>query len=263
MRTKKKITEQIVQLYHSGKHAWQVGEMLGCCKTTVYSHLKSVGIQRRKREECLRRYDLDTNFFSAIDNESKAYWLGFIVADGAIVGTKISVKLAVKDQEHVCKLKACIGTNIPIVLGEGTRKGVVNKFCRLDFTSKKMVTDLAMHRVLPRKSLREEFPLGVGSDIERHFLRGLFDGDGCIRNVKYGHILTYVGSEGIVSAFRNRLVAKFGVTPQKPRCVRNLHYVSFGRKNDISLILSYLYNDSSWYLDRKYKKSREILECQA
>jgi len=215
-------------------------------------------IDRRARTDSLRKYDLNTRFFSIIDSESKAYWLGFIIADGAIVDTKISVKLAAKDGNHLIKLQKCLNTNKPIETGNSVRNGKSHSFCALNISSKDMVSDLKSHGVECRKTLRERFPSNLSPSLERHFLRGLFDGDGCIKVLKYGNLLTYCGSQNIVIGFRDLLVNYLGVVPQKLRKQNSLFYISFGRQEDTQKILKYLYGDSVFFLDRKYMQFSSI-----
>ena len=45
-----------------------------------------------------------SNLFSKIDTEEKAYWLGFLYADGCIYNDGIRVALSVLDEKHIKKL---------------------------------------------------------------------------------------------------------------------------------------------------------------
>lgn len=49
--------------------------------------------------------------FENIDNEEKAYWLGFLYADGSVGSTdyRVELGLAEKDLEHIKKFKNFIG----------------------------------------------------------------------------------------------------------------------------------------------------------
>jgi len=46
------------------------------------------------------------NFFETIDTEEKAYWLGFIAADGGLASNiyRLTIGLNQKDQNHLEKL---------------------------------------------------------------------------------------------------------------------------------------------------------------
>jgi len=59
-----------------------------------------------------RKYNLDESFFTRIDNEEKAYWLGFFAGDGAITDeNRLRLKLATKDKAHLKKFKEIVKWN--------------------------------------------------------------------------------------------------------------------------------------------------------
>lgn len=63
---------------------------------------------------------MDETFFSVIETEEKAYWLGFIAADGCIRKNKsgsyeLSIHLAEKDIEHLAAFKSAIQSDHKIV----------------------------------------------------------------------------------------------------------------------------------------------------
>ena len=51
-----------------------------------------------------RKYALNETFFEVINSEEKAYWLGFIAADGCVYRRTLSINLNIKDKEHLEKL---------------------------------------------------------------------------------------------------------------------------------------------------------------
>ena len=53
-------------------------------------------------------YKYNENFFEKIDSPRKAYWLGFLYADGCIASGKrsdIELSLQLSDKEHLQKFK--------------------------------------------------------------------------------------------------------------------------------------------------------------
>ena len=50
----------------------------------VHKAIKDSGIDFRKNGDNLKKYTANYNFFEKIDTEEKAYWLGFIAADGHV-----------------------------------------------------------------------------------------------------------------------------------------------------------------------------------
>ena len=64
------------------------------------------------------------DYFERIDTPEKAYWLGFISADGCIIatakypeGSHLAVQLAVRDKGHLVKLKAALGAHAGVSRG--------------------------------------------------------------------------------------------------------------------------------------------------
>ena len=80
-----------------------------------------------------RLYTLNENFFETIDTEDKAYWLGFIYADGYITKSKtgqhnLGIKLSIKDLAHLQKFALDIKTNKPIGIYKEQTQYVVHWF---------------------------------------------------------------------------------------------------------------------------------------
>lgn len=245
--------KKVVALYNQGLIASKIANMLDCCKDTIYNVLKHFGISRRPRQLALRRYSLDLTFFKSINTESKAYWLGFVTADGGIVNSRLTVNLARRDRVHLEKLRQSLKTDQPIKDRDSFRKGKNSPASYLAISSKPLVDDLAFYGVVPRKSTREKYYQCSG-DLSRHYLRGLFDGDGCLGKTKFGYRLTFCGSKEMVNAFAEHLIGKLNVVKQKMRKQKKLWYVYFGRKSDINKILNYLYADATLYLNRKHSQ---------
>jgi hypothetical protein len=131
-----------------------------------------------------RKYKLNEDYFNIIDDEYKAYWLGFIYADGCINNKKncnLAIKLSVKDFNHLEKFCKCIETNKPVRKyknNNGFGKG--NEYCIITICSKNIVNQLINKGCFENKSLILKFPEFLKEDLIKHFIRGYFDGDGSI-----------------------------------------------------------------------------------
>ena len=84
-----------------------------------------------------RKYTLNEKYFKFIDNESKAYWLGFLMADGNIYNNVIRITLAVVDFNHLVKFKSDLKASYII------RKNKDFDKCTLAMSYKPMADDLA------------------------------------------------------------------------------------------------------------------------
>lgn len=168
-----------------------------------------------------RIYTLNESFFETVDTAEKAYWLGFITADGCVYHSKrdntfaLVLNLASRDGEHLEKLRQALGSNSPIkdVMSRGfNRDGRDRKFPqkRIVFHSRKLAADLAQCGVYPRKSLTSK-PWSAPATLAGHYWRGVIDGDGCWSLAASGQwCLQLTGTYAMVSGFSDFLVGLIG-----------------------------------------------------
>ena len=79
--------------------------------TTIQRWLKELGCKRERRI-----YQVNENYFESIDSDEKAYWLGFLSADGYIHEGRNTITLALQesDKVHIEKFKKAISATYPI-----------------------------------------------------------------------------------------------------------------------------------------------------
>lgn len=125
-----------------------------------------------------RIYKLNEVAFGDVTEES-AYWTGFLMADGTMRkgrGRMAELILCVGsiDIDHLNKLRAFLKTDYPVTRNEKT--GIVT----ISINSDRIAQDLARFGVLPLK--RDRGPV-IGLENNRHFWRGVVDGDGWVGTV--------------------------------------------------------------------------------
>lgn len=144
-------------------------------------------VARVAHRNAARRYSLNESYFDAVDTPEKAYWLGFIAADGSVLrrGTKsylLRIELATRDEPHLKAFAACIGTDSPVkraVREHGGSLGGSGQFSRIVINSWRMVAALERAGISERKSATVA-PWDGPFELMRHYWRGLFDGDGSL-----------------------------------------------------------------------------------
>jgi hypothetical protein len=141
----------------------------------MWGRLKKFNVSVRPRKV----HSFDATFFDSIDTEEKAYCLGLLCADGAInpkSGT-VELSLAEHDLDIVCQFKRAIGYTGGI---RPRKRGGLNSQVqhRIALCSKSLCNSLAKAGCGPRKSHTLEFTKAVPRWLQRHFIRGYFDGDG-------------------------------------------------------------------------------------
>lgn len=195
-----------------------------------------------------KRPFLNKRIFEKIDTEQKAYWLGFLSADGSIGSneSKIELGLAIKDFSHVEKFKKFIGLENKISIREKTNS------CRFCFRSQELKNDLIDKGCTPKKTLTLNFPTDdqVPKHLKHHYMRGYFDGDGWICNTEKTQCIGFIGTE----IFLENAIKFFNLKNNKLNSVHDgpqKRYQLYAKKEIVDF-LDILYRDATIYLDRKY-----------
>jgi intein-encoded DNA endonuclease-like protein len=263
MNITKDIEDAVVNSYENGDRLYKIHEITKVPYRKILNIIKSRDIQLTGN----RWYKYNKNFFDIVDTEEKAYWLGFIYADGGVYsdGGKINtltIKLAKKDVKHLEKLKSTLGATNPIKFRTVTKcmpNGKVGTFysAMLRFTSKHIFETMCKHGCVPNKSLVTEFPSNgtIPEWLVCHFIRGYFDGDGCITINKKNNQphFSILGSRNFLLAIQSIFVNARGLSLTKLSKPSAIHRMSYGGRLNCLAIRDYLYKDATIYLDRKYK----------
>lgn len=196
--------------------------------------------------------------FEVIDTEEKAYWLGFLYADGyvSLKENKIELSLSTQDLTHIEKFRDFMKIKNKISYRKNT-----NSY-RISFRSIKCKEDLINKGCVPNKSLTLSFPNNekVPSNLIRHFIRGYFDGDGWFTNTDSCFQVGIIETEGFIKGFLN-VVNDINKTCK----IFDVHredgakkYI-FGAYSDVLFFLNWIYKDSKIYLSRKYEKYLDFI----
>jgi hypothetical protein len=201
---------------------------------------------------------LKKDIFSKINNEEKAYWLGFLYADGSIDKNESIISLCLKesDLDHIKKFKTFIGTSNKI----SYRHKV--KAYRLDFRCKSMKEDLVKLGCVPNKTwILSELP-NIPEKFKKHFLRGYFDGDGCISFANIRKDGTCLPAISIVSNQKMlKAICDFLEEPYRPTKKAGTEVCSIRWTGTKAIrILNFIYENSTVYLERKYNRYKIFKE---
>ena len=205
------------------------------------------------------KYYRNSNVFEKIDTEEKAYWLGFLYADGYVDPERgeIILGLADKDKEHIDKFRLFLETNAPYKDKINNQKKPYRFFRLYD---KKLCEDLEKQGLYRKKSLTLEPKMIIPNEFLIAWSRGLFDGDGSIfpqKNSKNSirYRIDLMGTEPVLNYVMNlwQISKKLDWNRSVPKIV-------VAGKREVNRILHLLYDDATIYLDRKYNLSRTAIE---
>ena len=219
-----------------------------------------------------RKNHFNEDFFEVIDTEAKAYFLGFIYADGCINKTdntqtsenRLIINISAKDIEIQYKFAEAINYKNPKIntyIPKGTY--ATNPMCRMQLNSKKLVSDLKKHGITSNKTNKISFPSTIPEHLINHFIRGFFDGDGCFTCTNKSNSFAIIGLKEILIPIQNILIDKCNASQTKLRRYNNrpnieIYDLVYGGKNNIISIGNYMYNNATIYLQRKYDKFSQI-----
>ena len=207
----------------------------------------------------MKRKKFNADYFEVIDTPEKAYFLGFIFADGCLIDNpkeyryKLNIKIHNKDEDILERFILLLDSEVKIWR---SRKRDISE---VGFSSKKMINDLKNIGIHQNKTYTIEYPK-IDEKLERHFLRGYFDGDGCIRinedkrdQSRRGDLRIVGGSVKFIETLNERMGKLFGVNVNKLYGPKNKQYkfVGWAGMSDIEKIYNGFYSDTDLFLIRK------------
>lgn len=245
---------EAIELYKTGNYSLtKLGILFSIDRGKLSTYLKNQGITvENKQNKC----SINEHIFDNIDTEEKAYWLGFLYADGYISynSNHFELSLQLNDLSHLEKFKNFLSW---------TKKIATDTYrCRCCLANKHLHKTLNDLGCTPRKSLTLQFPTEnqVPRELIRHFMRGYFDGDGCIRfiNKNYKLNLPYtifevLGTKEFLDKFNELLPISTISRKKDKRHLNNTVQLNFCGEKAIKNF-DFLYENSTIYLERKYNK---------
>lgn len=240
-----------MELYLKGeKSLTQIAKQLKIHRGRFADYLRQLDITIINKQNTTR---INEDIFNIIDNEEKAYWLGFLYADGYVgLNTNhIELSLASCDYGHIVKFAKFLNFQVNKINDNSIR-------ARISFRNKKIKNDLIRLGCTPQKSLSIKFPPNniVPKEMLFHFIRGYIDGDGSI------FITNNKPRFSIICGNKNFIINLVDAMQWKKNKIKkdkrsNVWSTEYGGKH-VYNILYPLYENSSIYLDRKYNKYIEI-----
>jgi hypothetical protein len=227
--------------------------------------LKQREIPLRRKGEILRRYALDDGFFDAIDTEAKAYWLGFLTADGTIRRGRVKLALQERDFTHLLKFTASLESNYPAALREEyTVSGKPVRYGQVVIISARLAQSLVSLGVGERKTFVVQPCQQAPEHLIAHYWRGVFDGDGFItpgRSRGKGALKWYiglVGNKAMVGGF-DSFVQQYVKTAAAVRPHARIFAVRYSGVSVPQAVLRLLYHGATVFLDRRRTRVDEVM----
>lgn len=244
--------EEMISSYLKGETITTLALKYEVSVQAIHRILRHRKIARRStRDTQINRLPLNESAFDTITEES-AYWIGFLMADGNVMeignSYRLSLCLHTQDLSHLERFKSFLGS------GHKIHK-FATKAASLSVNSRRLCDAIARYGITPRKTFTAHV---IGLENNRHFWRGVIDGDGCLyipKNRYNSPVIHLVGSCQLVNQFRDFALTSIPQSKSKVFPVGNIYKVSL---SGIPLIES-LYGDCTIALQRKLDKANSVL----
>ena len=268
-KVSEEIQNQIIEAYINNMSLREIEKKFQVTRATVSKFLEEKQIKTTKGNH-YRKYFHQEDFFEKIDNEEKAYWLGFMFADGYISEKRqgygqdlFGITLKINDESHLIKFKNSISSTNPINYDYSKTKDAPQ--CKILMTSQKTVNDLIRHGCVKHKSLILQPPQEIDNSLLRHFIRGYFDGDGSITKThtpgknfitkEFSYGVSIVGTKEMCEWLQEFFSMGSIIKDQRRT---NSYYYSLGGRLQLQKFFHLLYDEATVYMDRKYDRFKEF-----
>lgn len=261
------IDASIVNDYLNGNSLMSLERKYHISTYILKKELRALGVHIRSRNEQnkfspqnQRQYKVNDCFFSQ-QNETMAYLLGFIAADGCVYAKDNTIKIALSsvDDSFLEDIRIIMGVENPVNHYE-TKDGFL--VSELRFRSYQMKQDLAAYNIVPRKTYSFTFPQKLKPEYYKDFIRGYFDGDGSVSTAGANAIRWQLCSHEkdvlihVVDFFYNNGIDKVNIQKVKDK---DLYYIQYSTRAT-KKIYNILYSDNCLCLPRKREKYQSLLK---
>ena len=253
----------LAEEYNAGSSSLELARKYGLTKRAVLYRLRKQGVKRRTTSQALRRFTVNEAAFQGINCESTAYWLGFLLADGAISCTgrfsrarQLRCTLQERDLQHLEMLRTWLCSTHPIKYLPD------KKAYLLSITSKRLVEPLEAASWHEFKRFGHTAILEITpSNLQRHLIRGLIDGDGTIGYYLGRWIIGYIDlHETVVKWVQSWFIRNCNTKPVKLRRPSQAFQFQYNGNIQAPRIIYHLYANAAVALSRKSERAAKAIQ---
>jgi hypothetical protein len=248
---------------------WLSGEYLSSNKLAIHHGLSHSAVYCfLKKKQCVfiktgfinRKYALNESYFDVIDTEEKAYFLGWLYSDG-YNNEKDGVACLIlqeRDKNILLRLNECIGSEKSLTFIKKYNPNRQNYY-KLIMSSRRISTQLASLGCMQAKTFKIVFPEWLNVNLRRHFVRGYFDGDGCISGINW----SLFGRKVFLEFIQNLLIKELNLSKTKILERETLYVLKYNGYNNLTLLYNWFYSGATIWLGRKKDKFDNVLTDRA
>ena len=242
--------DKVIELHEQGLSQNQIAEIVGHSSSSICKLIQKLNLQPREW-----KYKVNESFFSNLEHQDQAYVLGWFFSDGCVSNEgKCRIQIQEEDRKILEKIKDVIGYNGPLYEIPPPKKFPHRKpqVC-LCINRQSIAKDLIDYGCVPSKSLILKYPQ-IPKNLESHFIRGVFDGDGSISIKKEKYLNTSITSSTIFNNSLKELLKKHNIlsnTYHKKKKI-NTSTLMMTSTNEAIKFCNFIYDGSILRMKRKY-----------
>jgi len=196
--------------------------------------------------------------FQSIDNEAKAYWLGFIYADGNVSSrdNSLTVGVSFEDGEHLSKLANLFNKEVKYYTHFSKICNKDLKRAQFQICNKTLKSNMIRNGVFPRKTYIDSDYIFecIPSHLVNHFIRGYFDGDGSVTGKGKDVSFSFCGVEKFLTRIKNEVCSRVGLSDVAILHKKGICTLTWRGRIQLIAMKEWMYKDANIWLDRKYDR---------
>lgn len=226
--------------------------------TSVNRYAIEFGL-RKPKKSIASVNPVNEKYFDKVDDFKKAYWLGFIMADGYTYKTpnrekyELAIKIKSTDINHLKEFAKDIEfPEEKIVIGSGKRNNNVNYYCSLRTYNTHLVTTVMnKHKIVQNKTYVQCLPDSIPKEYIPDFIRGYWDGNGSFAEKGWSACtMSYQLIESFAKYFDENNI-EYTLRKQLCKSGNYLHLIRIRNKSQEEFI-KLIYPPEKYALKRKY-----------
>lgn len=257
--------EDFIKQNHGILSYREMSQKLNRTYSSIENKARRLGLKKKSK------YYYNSDFFEVIDSEEKAYWLGFIYADGYVNVQdnrhfELGIELQYSDNNHLKKFNKSLNGNVKIKdrYRNGSfeyNKNKIFHFCNIRFYNQKIVNDLSKYGIVNSKTyVKQHISDLIPKHLLQHFIRGFFDGDGAVYlDIRKCVAFNITNANNLIlEDIRQFLYNNYDIKSyisceeDKQGSTVPIYQLNFKGMYNAYKFGQFLYNDVTIYLDRKY-----------
>lgn len=258
--------QDIINRYLNKQSSTTIGKVYGVNHHAILKvlHAHNVKVDGNKIK---RKYALNEEYFDKIDTPNKAYVFGFLCADGHVSNKKCTISMCLQegDKDILEEIRHEVGSEKPLEYVDNTKKHdfgyTYQNQWRLLFFSNHMCKAFNSYGIKNDKSYTLEYP-EIPKELNRHFIRGYFDGNGTIslgkNSVRIVITSTSMFLREVDKILKSELDIHYSII-REASCKNGVTFdLRLNRTREAFMFLKWMYDNADMKLKRKYDKYLSI-----